>query len=193
MLLYHSQLKKIIIYIRFFDKRSGQIESKFWDLYTVYDSNTPCKATAERLFNGIMESLDAYNIPKCNIIGFGSDGCNTMMGEHNSVASRMRKDFPGIFIINCVCHSAYLCASESCKMLPRPCEELARNIYNFLKCSSMRLCELQHFQSFLSLNPHRILHPSQTRWLSLSAVIERILEQWELYIYISQIHICLKN
>lgn len=126
-----------------------------------------------------MESLDAYKIPKCNVIGFGSDGCNTMMGEHNSVASRMRKNFPGIFIMNCVCHSAHLCASESCKMLPRPCEELARNIYNFLNSSSKRLCELEHFQSFLSLDPHRMLHPSQTRWLSLSAVIERILEQWD--------------
>lgn len=103
---------------RFFDSKSGKIESKFWDLYKVYDSKNPGNATAEKLFNSLMESLTLYGIPKCNVIGFGSDGCNTMMGENNSVASRMKIEFPGIFIMKCVCHSAHLCASEACKRLP---------------------------------------------------------------------------
>ncbi|XP_008180328.1 uncharacterized protein LOC100574388 [Acyrthosiphon pisum] len=56
---------------------------------------------------------------------------------------------------------------------------MARNIFNFLKSSSKRHCELEQFQTFLNLDPHRMLHPSQTRWLSLTAVVNRILEQWE--------------
>jgi len=102
-----------------------------------------------------------------------------MKGEYNSVASRMLKEFPGIFIMKCVCHSAHLCASEACRHLPRSCEDMARNIFNFLKSSSKRHCELEQFQTFLNLDPHRMLHPSQTRWLSLTAVVTRILEQWE--------------
>lgn len=35
------------------------------------------------------------------------------------------------------------------------------------------------FQQFLNLNVHKILHPSQTRWLSLSSVEQRIVEQWD--------------
>lgn len=145
----------------------------------MYDSKNPGNATAEKLFNSLMESLTSYGIPKYNVIGFGSDGCNTMMGENNSVASRMKIEFPGIFIMKCVCHSAHLCASEACKRLPRSCEDLARNIFNFLKSSSKRQCEFSQFQTFLNLDPHKILHPSQTRWLSLTAVVDRVIEQWD--------------
>jgi len=56
---------------------------------------------------------------------------------------------------------------------------MARNIFNFLKSSSKGYCELEQFQTFLNVDPRRMLHPSQTRWLSLTAVVTRILEQWE--------------
>lgn len=42
-----------------------------------------------------MNSLMSYDIPKSNIIGFGSDGCNVMMGENNSVSSRFKTHCPG--------------------------------------------------------------------------------------------------
>lgn len=126
-----------------------------------------------------MESFLTYNISETNMIGFGSDGYNVMMGSVNSVASRLKNKFPGIFILKCVCHSAHLCASESCKQLPRNCEDFARNIFNFLKSSSKRLAEFSQFQKFIEVEPHRMLHPSQTRWLSLNMVVSRILEQWD--------------
>lgn len=72
-----------------------------------------------------------------------------------------------------------ICASEACKQLPRALEDMARNIFNFLKSSSKRQAELKQFQMFLNLKPHKLLHPSQTRWLSLIAVVSRILEQWD--------------
>lgn len=59
------------------------------------------------------------------------------------------------------------------------CEDLARNVYNHLKSSAKRQSNLMMFQKYLELKPHKILHPSQTRWLSLVAVVERLLEQWE--------------
>lgn len=131
------------------------------------------------MFSLLLESFSSLNIPDTNIIGFGSDGCNVMMGASNSVASRFKEQCPGIFILKCVCHSAHLCASEACKELPRNCEDFARNIFNFLKSSAKRQAEFLQFQSFLQIEPHKILHPSQTRWLSLNLVVERILEQWE--------------
>ncbi len=42
----------------------------------------------------------------------------------------------------------------------------------------MRQCEFVEFQTFTHTEIHKMLHPSQTRWLSLSAVVERVLEQW---------------
>jgi hypothetical protein len=38
---------------------------------------------------------------------------------------------------------------------------------------------LKEFQIFCNVDPHKILRPAQTRWLSLLSVVRRILEQWE--------------
>lgn len=178
-----SSVKTACIVVRYFEKDKLQITSKFWELHEVFskdDSKTVNEgATANNLFKSIMDSFKNYNIPSENIVGFGSDGCSVMMGNKNSVSTRFKEVCPGIVVIKCICHSAHLCASEACKTLPRRCEDLARDIYNFLKCSAKRQAVLVQFQTFLDLKPHKMLHPAQTRWLSLVAVVERILEQWE--------------
>jgi len=143
------------------------------------EENSNQSATGEHLYKCITESFAKQKVPQQNVIGFGSDGCSVMMGINNSVASRFKKDYPGIFVMKCICHSAHLCASEACKQLPKSCEELARGIFNFLHSSAKRQNALMQFQKFLDLKPHKILHPSQTRWLSLEAVSKRIIEQWD--------------
>ncbi|KAL0829789.1 hypothetical protein ABMA28_003272 [Loxostege sticticalis] len=120
-----------------------------------------------------------YGIPLKNVVGFGSDGCNVMMGSANSVASRFKEDCPGIIIMKCICHSAHLCASAACQKLPNRCEQLARNIFSFIHNSSKRSAALKQFQEFLDLKPQKMLHPSQTRWLSLQQVVARVLSNWD--------------
>jgi hypothetical protein len=71
-----------------------------------------------------------------------------------------------------------LCASEACKQLPRSCQDFARNVYSFFKFSAKRQSEFVQFQKFVEVDEHKLLHPSATRWLSLEAVVNRILEQW---------------
>lgn len=171
------------IVVRFYDHELKKMVSKFWDLVPVYDINNPDKvnegATAKNLFECIINSFKKYEINVNNIIGFGSDGCASMMGKHNSVSTLMKEMFPGIMIVKCICHSLHLCCSQACKSLPRRCEDLARNIYNFFGQSSKRQSQFVEFQNFCSIKVHKILHPSQTRWLSLLEVVNRILEQWE--------------
>ncbi|XP_011858405.1 PREDICTED: uncharacterized protein LOC105555964 [Vollenhovia emeryi] len=166
---------------RFYDAEIGAIVSRFWELAQLFKNSEEAAegATSERLFHTIMTSFEKRNIPKSNIVGFASDGCNTMVGKHNSVASRFRELCPGITIYKCICHSLHLCASEACKALPRTCEDLARNVYNFFKASAKRQSDFIRFQFLLNLKIHRLLHPSQTRWLSVLAVVSRLLEQWE--------------
>ncbi|KAK3931257.1 Zinc finger protein 862 [Frankliniella fusca] len=167
----------------FYDEGVGRVVSRLWDLAQVFrDDNAQgaeAGATADRLHSLIMKSFDERGIPRENIIGFGSDGCNVMMGAHNSVSSRMKLELPGIFIMTCICHSLLLCASEGCKQLPRVVEDLSRNIFNIFKSSSKRKAMYRQFQTFYDLDPLQILKPAQTRWLSLRAVVDRILLQWD--------------
>lgn len=178
-----STQKSSCIVVRFYDDNSKQIISKFWELSKIFDSSNPDLAnegaTGKNLFNALIKSFEKEDIPVTNLIGFAADGCSVMMGENNSVSSRLKEYCPGVIIMKCVCHSAHLCASSACKELPRRCEDLAREIYAFFKSSSKRQCQFAEFQNFFALKPHKMLHPSQTRWLSLVAVVERILEQWD--------------
>jgi hypothetical protein len=175
-----STSKSSCIVLRYFDEKTLKVRSDFWELCQVFnESDSTPTASGERLYNNIINSFQHKNIPLTNIIGFGADGCNTMFGEHNSVSSRFRDSCPGIMTIKCICHSLHLCASNACKVLPRHLEDFAREVYSFFKHSAKRKCEFIQFQIFADTNVHNILHPSQTRWLSCSAVVERILEQWE--------------
>ncbi|MPC75460.1 hypothetical protein E2C01_069848 [Portunus trituberculatus] len=124
-----------------------------------------------------MKSFSDFAIPVGNIIGFGSDGCGTMMGAKQYVSSSYKAACPGIYIMK-HCHSAHLCASEACKQLPQSIEELARDVHNTLKHSSKRMAQFCEFQEFAGVESLRILSPLRTRWLSYSAVTKRMLEQW---------------
>lgn len=128
-----SKLNAIVV--RFYCHETNKIVSKFYELTNVFvDGNTKCDA--ETLYKLITDAFFNKNIPKNNIIGFASDGCNVMMGEKNSVSSRFKDNFEGIKIMKCICHSLHLCASEACKELPRTPEDLARNVHNFFKVIS---------------------------------------------------------
>ncbi|CAG5001997.1 unnamed protein product [Parnassius apollo] len=173
-------VKTVAVVVRYFDPMIGKVITRFWNLIQLFDEKTTDHvANAEKLFNTVIGSFQKYEIPTENIIGFGSDGCNTMMGCNNSVSSRFRQRCPGIIVIKCICHSLHLCASDACKELPLNCEKMARNIYNYFKSSSKRQSELKEFQYFAEADVHKILRPAQTRWLSLNAVVQRILEQWD--------------
>ncbi|XP_046975618.1 uncharacterized protein LOC124541725 [Vanessa cardui] len=176
-----STQKSSCIVLRYYDNETKQIVSKFWELSKIFDKSNPDLAnegaTGKNLFNALINSFENQSIPVTNLIGFAADGCSVMMGDKNSVSSRLKDHCPDIIVMKCVCHSAHLCASAACKELPRRCEDLSRHIYGFFKSSAKRQCQFAEFQEFLNLKPHKMLHPSQTRWLSLVAV-DRILEQW---------------
>ena len=71
----------------------------------------------------------------------------------------------------------HLCASEAARTLPRASEDLIRGIHNLFSVTAKRRFEFNQFQEFFEEEHHQILHPSQTRWLSLHRAVQRILKQ----------------
>lgn len=74
--------------------------------------------TAQKLYAEVIASFKDEKVNLKNVIGFASDGCNTIMGAWNSVARRFLADFSGVMIQKCNWYSLALCASEACKVLP---------------------------------------------------------------------------
>ncbi|CAH1969775.1 unnamed protein product [Acanthoscelides obtectus] len=81
--------------------------------------------------------------------------------------------------MKCICHSLALCASFACEKFPDDPEKLVRSIYSYMHRSYKRQSELRKFKSFFNIKPHKLLHASQTRWLSLISAVSRILEQYD--------------
>ncbi|XP_045116694.1 uncharacterized protein LOC123507659 [Portunus trituberculatus] len=134
-------------------------------------------ASAESLHECVKSVFNGANIPyKQNIIGFAADGASVMMGARHSLSKLLKDDIPNLFIMKCVCHSFHLCASKACNKLPSWLEDMIRDVYNYF-LSPKQTAAFKDFQEFANVKPHKLLHPCQTRWLSLHSAVKRLLEQ----------------
>lgn len=153
-------------------KLDFSVEDRFLTLIPIVDG------TATALYGKIVEYFVEKNIPyKSNMIGFASDGANVMFGDKHSLVTLFKNDIPYLFTMKCICHSFNLCASYACEKLPRGVEDFCRDVYNHVQNSPKRIGDFKTFQAFTNIKPHKLLHPCQTRWLSLIEVVNRLLEQ----------------
>lgn len=165
-----SKLLSIVVKVRFADR----IRDFFFDLVEVH------QADAKGIYSEIVKSFNNHNVNyKNNLIGFAADGANVMTGSRNSVATLLRIDCPNIVILKCICHSFALCSSYASEKLPSSVELLAREIYNYIENSAKNIDKFADIQSLLDYKPRKMLQLSQTRWLSLEAVVIRLLDRYD--------------
>ena len=164
--------KQACLMVRYFDDGVSSVVTKFYQMVTVNTAN------AQNLYDAVRTQFETDNVSFSNLLGFGSDGASVMLGRHNSVVTRLKREQPNLYNIHCLCHIAHLCASDAVKKLPAQIEELAQDIYAHFHMSAKRIEEYQEFQHFCEIEPHKLLKPSVTRWLSLEQVVNRVLEQW---------------
>ena len=168
-----ASMKQLCVVVRYFDDALNRVSARFFSLIDV-----PI-ADAATLYDSFRQALKADEVPLSSIVGYASDGANVMMGCNNSFRTRLEAVNPNIFVMKCICHSAHLVASNACTKLPRQAEDFVRDIYSYFNHSARRSVDLSEFQHFTGTEPHKLLHPCQTRWLSLQQCVKRILEQWQ--------------
>ena len=168
-IIFYDRIKYIISF-----KFILQIEDYFLELLKV------TRADATSIYEAVINLFLEKNINyKKNLIGFAADGAAVMHGRNHSVAVLLKKDCPNLFCMKCICHSFALCTSYACKELPASVETMARDVYNYIQNSPKRIEEFTCIEKLLEIKPKKILHPSQTRWLSLEAVVKRLIELYD--------------
>ncbi|XP_018563337.1 uncharacterized protein LOC111692190 [Anoplophora glabripennis] len=165
--------KQCAFSVIYFDTDRNVIKNSFFDLFETKGS------TAVELYDALRNNLISKAIPLTNLVGFSSDTTNVMVGEHSSLFSNLKKDFPHIVCVKCSCHMAHLAASKACLKLPKHVEDLLRNIGSHFNRSSLRRKKFEEFQIFFHVKIHKILSPSITRWLSIKSCVDRVLEQYQ--------------
>ena len=168
-----STLKQLAVLVTYFDMEAFSSKYYLLDMVEVADG------TADGIYSAVKRVFSELHIPMNNIIGYSSDTTNVMFGEHHSVSKLLTTEYPNVATVKCSCHLIHLVASYAALKLPKGLEDLCRDIFNHFHRSSKRQDVYQQFQKFFNLEPHKILSPGQTRWLSLEACVNRILEQFQ--------------
>lgn len=126
---------------------------------TKYLVNTVKAVTAEGIYSSVRNTFTEILIPMENIVGYSSDITNMMFGERNLVSQLLKSELKNVQRAKCSWHLIQLASSCATKQLPN-------NVF-------------WEFQSFFGVEPHKLLSPAQTCWLSLQACVNRILKQYE--------------
>lgn len=167
--------KFMCLLVRYVSSSDKKVKTQLLELLALDATNS----SAEKIFEIFKTFLDKNNIPIKNIVGMASDNASVMTGCNNSFFSRLKLEVPGVVLIKCICHSSAIIANKACEKLPRNCENLIRNVANYVSGSARRCAILKEFQEFFNVEKKKILKLSKTRWLSLHNCVVRILENWD--------------
>uniref|UniRef100_A0A915K112 HAT C-terminal dimerisation domain-containing protein n=1 Tax=Romanomermis culicivorax TaxID=13658 RepID=A0A915K112_ROMCU len=94
--------------------------------------------TAEVISGEILKLLEIDKLNMENLVGIGVDNANVMVGQHNSVYSKLKEKQPKLILMRCVCHSLTLAASKAVEKLPTELEALIEQTYCWFSHSAKR-------------------------------------------------------
>ena len=132
--------KYFAILVRYWEDITNQVVTRFLALPVCNIS------TSQALFDALALEIDSRNIPWENAVGFASDTANVMVGQRNSVLSRVKLKQPNVFSLGCLCYLAALCAVSGLKKLPVSIDNLLIDIFYHFKHSSKRWSEFAEIQ-----------------------------------------------
>ncbi|KAJ8897264.1 hypothetical protein PR048_002610 [Dryococelus australis] len=79
-----------------------------------------------------------------------------MVGEFNSVLSRVKQQQENVLFLHCTCHVAHLAASHACSELPDVYEQLSKDVYAHFKTTGKRKAEFKNIQELMDVVCHDI-------------------------------------
>ncbi|MCO5576924.1 hypothetical protein L7F22_030745 [Adiantum nelumboides] len=142
--------------------------------YSFYGIVRVSDGTARSIFNVVVDELKKNDFDLSKLIAFGSDGCSTMTGSKNGVATLFKKHVnPFLTSVHCVAHRAALAVSSVAKNLEIAItlEKLVNSIATHFNHSNKRIEELRISQKDLACPILRLEHTFDVRWLSCASAI----------------------
>ena len=166
--------------IRIFDlSRSKTVTTHFYDMCITSGRDA---AKAESVFRSMESKLIDDEISWSHVVSLSVDNTNSMVGIHNSLASRCRSHNPEIFLSRCPCHLVHIAASHAhdafSEIAGVNVEDLLIDLYYWFDKSTKRKGVLAEYMEFCNQEYAKILKHGSTRWLSLERCIQRTLEKY---------------
>ena len=165
---------------KIFDVNSSKtVTTHFYDMCVTSGRDV---SKAAELFEVVHSMFEQDNIPWSHAVGLSVDNTNSMIGVHNSVASRCRVQNEEIYICGCPCHLANIAASNAhdafAEVLGIDAESILIDIFYWFDKRTKRKGVLAEYMEFCDLEYAKILKYVSTRWLSLERCLERTLKKY---------------
>ncbi|KAK3789308.1 hypothetical protein RRG08_001698 [Elysia crispata] len=173
---------------------SEGVQYAFLGLFPVLETN------AQSLYETLERELKGFGLNIEDCIGFASDGASVMVGNKNSVWTRIKEKAPNCIQLKCICHSLALCIQHAFNKLPSNLGFLLKEIPNWFSHSDLRRQDFiqlfetmntEHDSEQVITQPKPFLKVSTTRWLVRRKLLYNLLLNWEeliLYFTSAEIH-----
>ena len=110
-----STTKQLCVLIRYYSQAKETILTAFVDLVSLVHG------CADDIFNAIKECITGIDLKLEDCVGYGSDGALVMVGEHDSVWTRILAVAPNCIKMTCICHSLALCVYTQGQRMANAC------------------------------------------------------------------------
>ncbi|KAI5754920.1 hypothetical protein M8J77_012627 [Diaphorina citri] len=172
-LIIEDAQKFLTLIARYYNEEIRDVEDSFLNILDVENS-----WNSMEVFQAIMSFLGRIEVPVSNLLALSQYNSSTCT---DPPSQRLIELNQYVYVPGCVYDSFHLCASEACKELPTPLEDLCNDIFKFTqkKKPTKRVPELKRIQNIFNVNFRNSQKLSNTNRISICKVVERIVENWD--------------
>ena len=171
--------KHMAVMVRFYHELQKKLATEFLELVPVHECDS------QALFTAIKGAVEDIGLTLSDCVGYGSDGASAMVGNHNSVWTRVKEESPNCIQMRCICHSLALCVQSAFEVLPSSIGFMLSEIPKWFKKSNLRRGDFESLFNVMNPDGERMgtsspfQQASATRWLARGKVLGSILSNWE--------------
>jgi hypothetical protein len=166
--------------VRIFDiNRSHTVTTHFYNMCVTSGRDASKSA---QLFLVVQAKMLEDEIPWSQAVSHSVDNTNSMIGVHNSFASRCKAQNSEIYVRGCPCHLAHIAASNAddafSEIVGINVEDIVIKLFYWFDKSTKRKGVLVEYMEFCDTEYAKILKHTSTRWLSLERCVEWTLKKY---------------
>ena len=178
-----SVKNQMVFFIQYVDATTKRTEVAFFAVADVLEEST--SANSETLHKVVEKILSVLGDDVRKLSSAVTDGASVMTGKLNGLMARLKKDFPSLVSVHCICHRLALACVKSADTTSyvKNVSEYLRQLWKFFEDSPKRTavlvrvqlemanCNIQLPTKARKKVVHKVKKACTTRWLSFEAAV----------------------